>query len=113
LVVTTSSHVRRIRSLPPHPISECVVMYEKRGVVSARDETLPLRLLVCVEQAERHAVELERRGRSHHLDGRDRITTEKEMTTLTLKLNRTLHGQLRRPLPPFEVLGRWIGRKIA
>lgn len=105
-------HVHRVGGLPTHPLGEGMVVDEQRGIVAAVAETLRLGRAVGVEKAERGTGEPVRARCSQHLNRCNWITTKQEMTTLTLKLNRTLDGQLRRALPPYDVLGRWIGRKI-
>jgi hypothetical protein len=89
-----------------------VVVDEQRGIVAARQQPGFLRLFGRIEDARREAVEEVRGGCGDYFDGRDWITTEQKVPTLTLKSNRTLDGQLSGLLSPLKPLGSWIRRKI-
>jgi hypothetical protein len=86
-----------------------LVVHEQGGVVASGLQAEGLCFGTRVEEADGDAFELWCRRDRGDLYGCNRVTTKQEMTTLTLKLNRTLHSQFRRPLPPNEVLGPWIG----
>jgi hypothetical protein len=65
-----------------------------------------------VEQTEGNGVNVVCRRCRGDLNGGNWVTTEKEMPTLTLKLNRTLHSQFGCALPPFEALRQRIGGQV-
>ena len=106
LVVTTSSMWSGIGGLGAHPVCEGVVVMQQCRVVAARREARRLCCRGGVEQAGDEGVELRCGGRRGHFDGGYRVATEQQMPTLTLKLNRTLNGELGGLLPPVEVADR-------
>jgi hypothetical protein len=99
-------------AVPAHQICECVMVDQKRGVVAAGVQPGGLCVRPGVEEADGDGVDVGCRWCRDDLNGSNRVTRGEEMPTLTLKLNRTLHRQLGRLLPPLKALGLWIGGEI-
>ena len=85
---------------------------EEGGVVASGPQPRGLCLGGGVEEADRDAVGMRGGWRGGDFNGCNWIATKKEMAALTLKLNRTLDGQLGRLLPPIKALSQWIGAKV-